>query len=88
MLLSDFRAKKLPDFYRKYNTEQSSGDNSSFTAQHKDSDLFPQTQPIEKFLEIPGKIRKRRFFEVTIYIEYMIGLYEAFTVFDMGKFQS
>jgi len=63
MLLKEFTAKKLPEFYKKYNREQSSFGHEPCSAQYKDSDLFPQTLPIEKFLDIPGPIRKRKFFE-------------------------
>ena len=65
ILLKEFTAKKLPEFYKKYNREQSSFGHEPCSAQYKDSDLFPQTLPIEKFLDIPGPIRKRNFFEVT-----------------------
>ena len=63
-LLEEFAIKKLPGFYRKYGREHSNCDYGSFSAQYKDSDLFPQTLPIERFLDIPGPIRKRKFFEV------------------------
>ena len=65
VLLKEFTAKKLPEFYKKYSREQSSFGHGSCSAQYKDADLFPQTLPVEKFLDIPAPIRKRKFFEVT-----------------------
>ena len=63
-LLAKFTARKLPEFYKKYHRESTSNKSATEDVLQEDGELFPRPLPMEKLLDIPAQIRKRRFFEV------------------------
>eukprot|EP00795_Rhopilema_esculentum_P012010 gene12010-2594_t len=62
-LLAKFTARKLPEFYKKYHRESPSNKSATEDVLQEDGELFPRPLPMEKLLDIPAQIRKRRFFE-------------------------